>query len=50
MSWNTLLIYGLGGLTTSIASIAIGGIILLVLSQLMYLLYKRFYRQLTDNA
>lgn len=42
MTLSTLFVYGLGGLTTSIATVAISGIILLVLYQLMLLLFRRF--------
>lgn len=43
MSLSTLIVYGLGGLTTCIATVAISGIILLVLYYLMLLVYRRFF-------
>lgn len=43
MSWITSLVLALGGLTSSIAAIAISGIILLVISQLGLLTYRRLF-------
>lgn len=41
MSWTSSLILGVGGLTATIATIAISGIIVVVLAQLGLLTYRR---------
>ncbi|HRH81618.1 MAG TPA: hypothetical protein PLW81_11285 [Thiobacillaceae bacterium] len=45
MNWTTSLILGVGGLTSTIAAIAISGIIILVIAQLALLTYRRLSGQ-----